>query len=220
MLKDCFKVTRFLFTIQTFFRSFGSSPSPSVLQLKHGSGRWNQSALHRSPMPEGREKACLCRGCDPSSTTGIQPTDRMLFKMTECCGSDRLHPASRQCFRPTTVSVLVHLLSYVSLSEVGMLGMYRCLASRRQTPCNCHAKKIEFPHKHSCVCVCAGYLMPFTPRFNRQHEQYTLEPDFSSQLEMKNVALSLDRNVSCQKCTAEPRVSVNYCIGARYGATL
>lgn len=126
---------------------------PSVLQLKHCSGRWNQSALHRSHMPEGREKACLCRGCDPSSTTGIQPTDRMLFKMTECCGSDRLHPASRQCFRPTTVSALVHLLSYVSLSEVGMLGMYRCLASRRQTPCNCHAKKIGFPHKHSCVCA-------------------------------------------------------------------
>lgn len=168
----CFKVTRFLFTIQTFFCSFGSSPSPSVLQLKHCSGRWNQSALHRSHMPEGRGKACLCRGYDPSSTTGIQPTDRMLFKMTECCGRDRLHPASRLCFRPTIVSALVHLLSYVSLSEVGMLGMYRCLASRRQTPCNCHAKKIRFTHKHSSVC--AGYVMPFTPKFNRQHEQYTL----------------------------------------------
>ena len=51
----------------------------------------------------GEGKACLCGVCDPSRTTGIQPTDTMLFKMTECCGSDDLHPASCHCFRPVTL---------------------------------------------------------------------------------------------------------------------
>lgn len=37
----------------------GCSQSHPVLQLKHCSGRWNQSALHWSHMPEGRKRHVL-----------------------------------------------------------------------------------------------------------------------------------------------------------------
>lgn len=58
-----------------------------------------------TPVTYAREegKACLCLRCDPSSKTGVQLTDTVLFKMTECRGSDHLHSMSCHCFRPVTL---------------------------------------------------------------------------------------------------------------------
>lgn len=88
---------------------------------------------HWPHMPEGRKRHG--DGCDPSITTAVQPTDTMLVKMTECRGSDGLHPVSYHCFRAVTPHQVWSIFCpSVSLSEQSGLGMSCCL---RQIPCNC-----------------------------------------------------------------------------------